>query len=96
MKFKIKATYNNDVVFFWWDNQLRCDNAEALQHFKEVVKWHIPDVEIAAGNVRESGYNADINDDFEMYYGILAEFAGAEVVIDPSDEFFGYIDGVIF
>ena len=96
MDFKIKATYDNKDVLFWWDTNLKSDDDDALNYFKQAVKYHLSDAETDAGDVRKAGYNADINDPFEVYYGIMTEFPTAKVVIEPDDEFFGYMDDVIY
>ncbi|AOT56601.1 hypothetical protein [Weissella soli] len=92
MDFKIKARYDNEDVLFWWDTNLKSDDDDALNYFKQAGKYHVSDIETDAGDVR----NADINDPFEVYYGILPEFPNAKVVIEPDDEFFGYMDDVIY
>ena len=80
---------------FWWDTRLHCDNDSAMETFKQMLLFHVPQPYLEPGPI--DFYN-DIEDGPNVYNALTISCEVTEIMVEPSDKFMGtdYPDDIVF
>ncbi len=80
---------------FWWDTRLHCDSDRAMDAFKQLLLFHVPQPYLEPGSV--DFYN-DIEDGPNVYDALTISCEVTEIMVEPSDKFMGtdYPDDILF
>ncbi|WP_338209443.1 hypothetical protein [Lactiplantibacillus paraxiangfangensis] len=80
---------------FWWDTRLHCDNDRAMEAFKQMLLFHVPQPYVEPGT--DDFYN-DIEDGPNAYNALTIGCEVTEIMVEPSNKFMGtdYPDDILF